>query len=126
MTMVSGASLISVYKGMKQPVSAGLCRFIVAQTALLLKELHEQGILYRDLKISNIVVDSLGRVGLVDFGLSKRIGKTRLANVTKEQRAFVGLCTACLKRFLTKRATPTPWTTTRWESSPSNCWLGSR
>ena len=77
MTMVSGVSLISIYKGLKKPVTNDLCRFIVGQTGLLLKELHEQGILYRDLKLSNIVIDSLGHVGLVDFGLSKRIGKER-------------------------------------------------
>ena len=33
--------------------------------------LHNSGIIYRDLKLENILMDHIGHVALTDFGLSK-------------------------------------------------------
>lgn len=43
-----------------------------AELVLAISYLHKLNILYRDLKPSNIMVDSEGHIGVVDFGLSKQ------------------------------------------------------
>jgi len=52
-------------------------KFYGAELVLALDHLHAQNIIYRDLKLENILLDHLGHVALTDFGLSKQdIDKT--------------------------------------------------
>lgn len=53
--------------------------------ALALHAAHEQGILHRDVKPANIMVDKLHRVRLMDFGLAK---KRKLKTENKEAEEF--------------------------------------
>lgn len=48
--------------------------FYAAQMALGIKHLHQLGIVYRDLKPENCLLNSMGHLVLTDFGLSKAIG----------------------------------------------------
>ena len=46
-------------------------KFYVAELTLALEYLHEQGVVYRDVKPENILIDAEGHIRLTDFGLSK-------------------------------------------------------
>ncbi|KAG5183774.1 kinase-like domain-containing protein [Tribonema minus] len=49
----------------------GVVRFYAAQLVCALKHLHDGGIIYRDIKPENILLDAEGHVKLGDFGLAK-------------------------------------------------------
>ena len=60
-------------------------RFYLIEVLLALQELHSHGIIFRDLKPENVVLDSEGHARLTDFGLSKEgVGDGQLA------RSFCG------------------------------------
>ena len=48
-----------------------MAKFYLCEIILALEELHRQGIVYRDLKPENVVVEETGHIRLTDFGLAK-------------------------------------------------------
>lgn len=54
---------------------------IITQVCKALRVAHEAGIVHRDIKPGNILMDSEGRVRLVDFGLARRVSDQHLTPV---------------------------------------------
>jgi hypothetical protein len=72
MQFVDGANLRQVLRdGRLKPEEA---LRLVPQICAALKYAHEQGVVHRDVKPENILLDHRGRVKIADFGLAKLIG----------------------------------------------------
>ncbi|TDH69833.1 hypothetical protein CCR75_002361 [Bremia lactucae] len=70
MDYYSGGSLFVHLRKEKRFTEARAC-FYAAELVLSLAHLHSMHIMYRDLKLENILMDSDGHVAITDFGLSK-------------------------------------------------------
>lgn len=52
-------------------MSESMAKFVICEVILALENLHNKGILYRDLKPENLLLDNYGHIVLTDFGLAK-------------------------------------------------------
>jgi serine/threonine protein kinase len=55
----------------KKRLSEQEAKVYIAEVILALEYIHNQGIIYRDLKPDNIIIAEDGHLKLTDFGLSK-------------------------------------------------------
>ena len=75
---LNGGELFT-YLRKEQRFTENRARVYVAELVEALSYLHSNGILYRDIKPENILLDSDGHIKITDFGLSKlNIGKGQL------------------------------------------------
>jgi serine/threonine protein kinase len=58
-----------------------MARYYIAQMVLALEQLHLGGVIHRDLKPDNILIDKIGHIKLTDFGLSEAGTKEMLNNM---------------------------------------------
>lgn len=70
-------------QSLKKKIESGPIKFkealtIVAQVAEGLREAHDRGIVHRDIKSANIMVTTRGQAKIMDFGLAKLAGQTKL------------------------------------------------
>ena len=74
MDFLPGGDLFFHLQKHKSGFPRDVVRVFVAEIILALEYLHACGIVYRDLKLENILLDAEGHVCLTDFGLSKPLG----------------------------------------------------
>ncbi|XP_013379819.1 serine/threonine-protein kinase S6KL [Lingula anatina] len=71
MDFASHGDLFSLWKHMGNHFSEDLIKIYVAEIALAIDFLNNAGVIYRDLKMENILLDELGHAKVTDFGLAK-------------------------------------------------------
>jgi serine/threonine protein kinase len=71
MKYVAGKSLEELLAG--GPLPADQARRILAQAAAGLGHAHQRGVIHRDVKPPNLMLDEAGRVLITDFGISKAL-----------------------------------------------------
>jgi len=72
MEFIEGKDLSSLLKE-KGRLSFEECADIIAQTCTALDAAHAEGVVHRDLKPQNIMVDKNGRVIVMDFGIARTV-----------------------------------------------------
>ena len=71
-----GGSLTSLVKGCASRLSESVASKYIKQAVSGLAYLHSYGIIHRDIKGDNILLDAEGRVKLADFGCAKEVSKS--------------------------------------------------
>mmetsp|Transcript_6464 Transcript_6464/g.19613 ORF Transcript_6464/g.19613 Transcript_6464/m.19613 type:complete len:488 (+) Transcript_6464:153-1616(+) len=61
----------------RRPLLEEKARILAAEIAMGLEHVHSFGVVYRDLKTENVLVDKDGHVRIADFGLAKILGRSR-------------------------------------------------
>jgi formylglycine-generating enzyme required for sulfatase activity/predicted Ser/Thr protein kinase len=76
MVFLPGRTLDKVVAGKPLPVDRAIS--IIEQVADALDAIHEQGLVHRDVKPGNVMVDEAGQATLLDFGIVRAAEGTRL------------------------------------------------
>lgn len=54
-------------------LSGEMTRLVVSQVGLIMLDFHQSGYIYRDIKASNFLINSNGKVTMIDLGKAKHI-----------------------------------------------------
>ncbi len=87
MEFVDGMSLWDLEQR-KRPLSPEEAFAIVPKICEALQYAHDEGVIHRDIKPGNILIDKKGRVKIADFGLAKILGKAEDLTLTQSRMAM--------------------------------------
>lgn len=81
---LSGGDLLKhIQNAPDRHLSESMSRFVIAEVAIALEHLRVRGIVHRDLKGDNLVMDAEGHVVLTDFGFAKQITVPKVEDYPK-------------------------------------------
>jgi serine/threonine protein kinase len=72
MPFIKGGELYKIFKAQKR-LKEDVVKFYAAQIILAVGYLHSKGIMHRDLKLENILVEQSGYLKIIDYGLAKTL-----------------------------------------------------
>lgn len=75
--------------GRKPSLTPSLCRHYTSQLVLALKHMHQDSIIHRDVKPSNVLLGCDGRLKLCDFGFARRLVLGQKANTMLGTYAYL-------------------------------------
>jgi predicted Ser/Thr protein kinase len=78
MEYVSGRSLAQLLRQQEGPLAPARAVEITARIASALAAAHSKGIIHRDIKPGNVMIDSAGSVKVLDFGIARAVTNTSL------------------------------------------------
>ena len=81
MDFIVGGELLTHLK-MCERFDDGKAKFYAAELVLALEYVHSRGIVYRDLKPENVLLDAMGHIKLIDFGVA------RFCDVQGDERCY--------------------------------------
>ena len=79
MPFVRGGELYKIFKAKKR-LPEKVVRFYAMQIIMAIGYLHSKGIMHRDLKLENILVDQDGYLKIIDYGLAKALQESAVTN----------------------------------------------
>eukprot|EP00929_Paragymnodinium_shiwhaense_P109337 TRINITY_DN75747_c0_g1_i1.p1 TRINITY_DN75747_c0_g1~~TRINITY_DN75747_c0_g1_i1.p1 ORF type:complete len:1052 (-),score=231.82 TRINITY_DN75747_c0_g1_i1:58-3213(-) len=85
--LITGGNLYEEVVLKMKVLNRKCAQFYIGSLILILEVIHEKGIVYRDLKPENVMLDAQGYLKLVDFGVAKKLDE-------KFQRTFTLVGTA--------------------------------
>lgn len=88
MEYVEGTSLLDLMK--KQPLSLSKTLEVITQVCEALQFAHDHGVIHRDIKPTNILLDVWGRVRVADFGLAKLAATSQQATTQSRTGMVMG------------------------------------
>nr|AAX07526.1 cyclin-dependent kinase-activating kinase [Prosthecobacter dejongeii] len=88
MEYVEGTSLLDLMK--KQPLSLSKTLEVITQVCEALQFAHDHGVIHRDIKPTNILLDVRGRVRVADFGLAKLSATSQQATTQSRTGMVMG------------------------------------
>ena len=72
MPFIRGGELYKIFQSQKRFKESQVL-FYAAQMTIAIGYLHTKGIVHRDLKLENILIDEKGYVMIIDYGLAKML-----------------------------------------------------
>jgi serine/threonine-protein kinase len=90
MEFIEGRDLAAIVKQRSQPVPVRNVVQWIAQTARALHHAHVRGIIHRDVKPSNLLIDVAGNARLLDLGLALLAGKDSSSVTVNKNEGVLG------------------------------------